>query len=326
MAKTSKTVPQKEKASSSRSSGDKAPIEPPTYEYVPGPCTLKIDFKVENPSSVLGQCEHVSMFRVDLILCEVELQKASEERDAPRLLCIQNDEAIKVLQENLAKAREEEAELDKQVRLVLLEYGFDSIVEVNPSLSQLQQKVEKIGLLRKEVDQIKAECNQWKETIDRLIAEKETILAKLLSADVQVRNIKQKGSAQAKRIEELEARLAEAKAEVDSSKFMDDKSISMYRADAEAAQMEVREAADTADTRAHWIAELAKCRSQKETLKEIHARGFDLAEEIRKAKELEAEALSSDGDDDDDDGNKRRSENKGEPDKEEHVPEDDQEV
>ena len=92
--------------------------------------------------------------------------------------------------------------------LVLLKYGFDSTVEVNPSLSQLQQKIEKIGLLREEVDQIRAECNQWKETIDRLAAEKETILTKLLSADVQLRNVKQKVLAQTKKIDELEIRLA----------------------------------------------------------------------------------------------------------------------
>ncbi|XP_070052694.1 uncharacterized protein [Nicotiana tomentosiformis] len=340
MAKTSKAVPQKEKASSSRPSGDKAPVEPPPYEYVPGPCTLKIYFKVENPSSVPGRCvtkdavlrppsgeertkspvpkpgkdkkrkaasqskepkpkirrvkrkaiallmdsvqrlreeeeeenasalvvrsakaieitrssepmiatPAISKFRADLSQCEIELQKVSGERDALRLLCGQKDEVIKDLQEDLAKAREEEAELDKQVSLVLLEYGFDQTVEADPSLSQLQQKVEKIGLLREEVDQIKAEYDRWKETIDRLAAEKETILAKLLSADVQLRNVKQKGSAQAKRIGELEARLAEAKAEVESSKVMADKSIAVYRADAEAAQTEARKAADAADT------------------------------------------------------------------------------
>ncbi|XP_070051528.1 KNR4/SMI1 homolog isoform X2 [Nicotiana tomentosiformis] len=221
----------------------------------------------------------ISRFRVDLSQCEVELQKVSGERDALRLLCSQNDEAIKDHQANLAKAREEETELDKQ------------------------QKVEKIWLLREEVDQIKAECDRWKETIDRLAAEKETILAKLLSADVQLRSVKQKGLAQAKRIEELETRLVEAKAEVESSKVLADKSIAVDRADAEAAQMEAREAADTADTRAHWVAELVKCRSRRETLEKIHARGFDLAEEIKRAKELEAEAeaLASDGDDDDDD-------------------------
>ncbi|XP_070031710.1 uncharacterized protein [Nicotiana tomentosiformis] len=198
MAKTSKTVLRKEKASSSRPSGDKA----------------------------------ISRFRVDLSQCEVKLQKVSGERDALRLLCSQNDEAIKDLQANLAKAGEKEAGLDKQVSIVLLEYGFDPTLEANPSLSQLQQKVEKIGLLREEVDQIKAECNRWKATIDRLATEKETILAKLLSTDVQLGSVKQNGSAQAKRIEELETRLAEAKAKVESSKVMADKSIAVYWADA----------------------------------------------------------------------------------------------
>ncbi|XP_070041208.1 uncharacterized protein [Nicotiana tomentosiformis] len=232
----------------------------------------------------------------------------------------QKDEAIKDLQADLAKARKEEVELDKQVRLVQLEYGFDLTVEANHSLSQLQQNVEKIGLLREEVDQIKAECNRWKETIDRLDVEKETILAKLLSADIQLRSVKQKGLAQAKRIEDLETQLAEAKAEVESSKVMADKSIVVYRADAEAAQMEARETADTANIRAHWVAELSKCRSRREILEEIHARGFDLAEEIKRVKELEveAEALASDDDyDDDDKGSKSGSEDGGEHDGEE---------
>ena len=83
----------------------------------------------------------IRRFRVDLSQCEAELQKVSGERDALRLLCSQKDEAIKDLQADLAKVREEGDELDKQVSLVLLKYGSDSTVEVNPSLSQLQQKI-----------------------------------------------------------------------------------------------------------------------------------------------------------------------------------------
>ncbi|XP_075077861.1 putative peroxygenase 4 isoform X2 [Nicotiana tabacum] len=56
----------------------------------------------------------ISRFRVDLSQCEVELQKVSGERDALRLLCSQKDEVINDLQADLAKAHEEEAELDKQ--------------------------------------------------------------------------------------------------------------------------------------------------------------------------------------------------------------------
>ncbi|XP_070049589.1 autophagy-related protein 23-like [Nicotiana tomentosiformis] len=178
----------------------------------------------------------IGRFRVDLSQCEAELWKVLGEINDLRLLCSKKEEAIKDLQTDLAKVREERVELDQQVSLVLLKYGFDSTVEVNPSLSQLQQKIEKIGLLREEVDQIRAECNQWKETIDRLAAEKENILTKLLSADVQLRNVKQKVSVQAKKIDELEIRRAEAKAEVESSKVLADKSIAVYRADVEAAQ------------------------------------------------------------------------------------------
>ncbi|XP_070054876.1 uncharacterized protein [Nicotiana tomentosiformis] len=173
--------------------------------------------------------------------CEAELRKVSSERDALRLLCSQKDEAIKDLQADLAKVREEGVGLDKQ-------------------------------------------------------------------ADVQLRSVKKKGLVQAKKIDELETRLAKAKAEVESSKVLADKSIAIYQADAEAAQIEAQEAAKTADARAHWVAELAKCRSQRETLEEIHARGFDLTDEVKKAKELEAEAEALASDDDDDDGSKSRSE------------------
>nr|XP_016483338.1 PREDICTED: uncharacterized protein LOC107804041 [Nicotiana tabacum] len=47
MAKTSKTVPQKEKTSSSQPAGDKTPVEPHLDECVPGGCELTSDFKVK---------------------------------------------------------------------------------------------------------------------------------------------------------------------------------------------------------------------------------------------------------------------------------------
>ncbi|XP_070031797.1 uncharacterized protein [Nicotiana tomentosiformis] len=138
--------------------------------------------------------------------------------------------------------------------------------------------------------------------------------------------MKEKGLVQARRIEELEVRLASvlAKDESDAEKAKADANVlvAVYRADAEAAQVQAREAIESADSRAHWVAELAKCRSRRETLEEIHARGFDLAEEIKRAKELEAdtEALVSDCDDDDDES-KSGSENGGEEsDKEETAP------
>ncbi|XP_070039166.1 uncharacterized protein [Nicotiana tomentosiformis] len=172
----------------------------------------------------------------------------------------------------------------------------------NFSVSQLQQKIKMIGILCEEVDVIKTESLQWKE---------------------------------ARRIEELEARLASvlAKAKIDAKKAKADVDalVAVYRADAKASQVQAREAADTADIRAHLVAELAKCRSRRETLEDIHAGGFDLAEEIKRAKKLEADAEAlvfddDDDDNDDDDGSKSGSKNGGELDKEETAPEDDQEV
>ncbi|XP_070041516.1 KNR4/SMI1 homolog [Nicotiana tomentosiformis] len=150
----------------------------------------------------------------------------------------------------------------------------------------------------------------------------------------KLQTMKEKSSVQVRRIEELEAQLASelAKAESDAEKAKVDVDafVDVYRANAEAAQIQAKEAAKIDNTRAHWVAELTKCRSRRETLEEIHARCFDLIEEIKRDKKLKAdtEALVSDDDDDDDDddGSKSGSESGEEPDGEETAPEDNQET
>lgn len=96
--------------------------------------------------------------------------------------------------------------------------------------------------------------------------------------------------------------------------------MTVYRADAEAAQVQAREAAETAQTRAYWIIELAKYQSRRETLEEIHIRGFDLTNEIIKAREHEADAGALASDDDDDAESKSRSERGKDLDGEEAAP------
>ncbi|XP_019266905.1 PREDICTED: spindle assembly abnormal protein 6-like [Nicotiana attenuata] len=217
--------------------------------------------------------------------CEADLKKLSKERDTLKCLYVKKEEEIRDLRADLAQDRKEEAELDEQ----------------------LQQKLERIELLRGEVDQIKADCDRWKENMDRLAAEKEATLAKLSSAEVELWGVKEKSSAQAKRIEELEAELAEAKAEVEKTKITAEKSIAVYLADAEAAQTQLREASN----RERRSNDLAKCQSRRETLEEIHARGYDLSKEIAQAKALEADArlLISSDDGDDDEGSQGGSDN-----------------
>ncbi|XP_070035638.1 uncharacterized protein [Nicotiana tomentosiformis] len=142
--------------------------------------------------------------------------------------------------------------------------------------------------------------------------------------------MKEKISVQARKIEELKARLASElakdKSEVENAKAEADAIVAVYRADAEAVQVQAREASETAQTRAYWIAELAKCQSRRETLEKIQARGFDLTNEIAKAREHEAEAgVLATFDDDDDDGSKSGSENGEDLDVKEAAPRGDQE-
>ncbi|XP_070037071.1 uncharacterized protein [Nicotiana tomentosiformis] len=165
--------------------------------------------------------------------------------------------------------------------------------------------------------------------MDRLTAEKKTARAQLSSTESQLQGIKEKSSVQARKIDELEARLvsklAKAKSEAEKAKAEAHAFVAVYRADAEAVQVQAIKAAETAQTLAYWVVKLAKFQSRRETLEEIHARGFDFTEEIKKAKELEANAgaLASD---DDDDGSKSGSESREEPDGEETAPGDNQET
>jgi len=84
MAKTSKSIFQKETPSISRSAIEETvsrtaveePVpEPPLKMFIPGGCPINIDFKVEKPSSVPGRCEEVSRYIYSItedILSEVK--------------------------------------------------------------------------------------------------------------------------------------------------------------------------------------------------------------------------------------------------------------
>ncbi|XP_070056871.1 uncharacterized protein [Nicotiana tomentosiformis] len=431
MAKTLKTVPQKEKASSSRPSGDKAPVEPSIHDYVPGPCTLKIDFKVDNPSSVPGitkdaalrpssgeeeakspvlkpgkekkrratprledpkpKTRRVRRKEISLPIDSVQrLREEEEEEDNASALVIRSAKAIEVARapEPMAAVpvdvSPEIPSLDRSTLSdllgdmtvghspFLLTFSKEALKEVRelktPDMgrgssvgdpfrdcftrvddasdigdtSLLQEEAQRfitraISRFCVDLSQCEAELQKVSGERDalRLLCSQKDKVIKDLQADLSKQKVEKiellreevdQIKAESKRIEELETRLAEAKAEVESSKIMADKSIAVYRADAEAAQMEAREAADTVDAQAHWVAELAKCRSRRETLEEIHVRGFGLTEEIKKAKELEAEAEALASDDDDDGCSKSGSEDGEEPDREANTPDDDQEA
>ncbi|XP_070034853.1 uncharacterized protein [Nicotiana tomentosiformis] len=213
-----------------------------------GPVALRTE---ENaPSESLGAIaaavhrETCSRSRAELRRYEADLRWVTEERNALRLLFGQREEEIKDLRVELAKTQQDQTDLTEQVMVILKTYGLDSGTVANILISQLQQKLEVIGKLREEVDMIRAETLGWKDGMDHLATEKETARAQLSSAENQFQSMKEKSSVQARRIEELEARLAselaKAKSDAEKAKADADAFMAVYRADGEAAQVPVR--------------------------------------------------------------------------------------
>nr|XP_016440166.1 PREDICTED: intracellular protein transport protein USO1-like [Nicotiana tabacum] len=162
-----------------------------------------------NPADVFDK------IKTELHHCEAELRRASNEEKTLRLLLDKKEEELKHLRPELTKAREYENELEKQVTFVLKKYGLPlPSLEAHTSISQLQQKLDMTGQLRGEVDQVRAECNNWKAKMDTLVVDKNDALSKVSSLEVQLRNAQGSNLVQAGRIAELEDGVANAKAEV----------------------------------------------------------------------------------------------------------------
>ncbi|XP_070056701.1 uncharacterized protein [Nicotiana tomentosiformis] len=366
MAKTSKTLPLEEKASSSQPAGDKTPVEPRIEECIPEPCELTSDFKVEKPSSfpagflvqsrtlqvgfdnwpwkpikdkkrrkasppdtpkpkksrarksktdlavlpadvvqtlrdedeegkdvdcllvarnregieVLRTAEPAtvlhreasSKYWAELARCEADLKKLMKERDTLKLLYVQKEEEIMSIRAELARGHQDQTELIEQ------------------------QKAELVEQLREEAKMKEAETLGWKHIMDRLASEKDDVRAQLSSIERQLQSVKGENLARAQKVEELETRLAAELARATSeAKVL----VASYRADAEAANTRAKEISDATEVRLSRVADHARRQSRKETLEEIHARGFDLTTDIKSAKVLEDEAVALLSDDED---------------------------
>ncbi|XP_070035334.1 uncharacterized protein [Nicotiana tomentosiformis] len=292
MAKSSITVPQKKNASSSRPAGDKIPVEPRPEECVPGGCVLTSDFKIDKTSSVPGRC-----LGKDAVMRPLS---SEEETSIPTPKLAKDKKRKKTSSSKDPEPKKKAARKPKKNIILLIEDSVRRLREKDEEEEEDDSElVARVGIsteARKATESVKA--------------------AETPSQDEG-----------AKKIEDLEARLAsklaKAKSEAEKSKADVDAIVAVYRADAEATQVQAREVAETAQTRAHWIAELTKCQSRRETLEEIHARGFDLTDEIVNVREHEADvgALASFDDDDDGDGSNNGSENREDLDGEEAAPE-----
>ncbi|XP_009588515.1 uncharacterized protein [Nicotiana tomentosiformis] len=133
----------------------------------------------------------------------------------------------------------------------------------------------------------------WKSKMDMLASEKEIAQAKLESVEVQLQVEKEKADKRSHLNEDLQAQLSLAvderdtlgreyeaiKSKLDITCTDAEEMVAQYKADIEAAE-----------TRLKMNAEYMRWLSRRETLKEIHARGFDLSVEIEEAIKIEAEA------------------------------------
>ncbi|XP_019266595.1 PREDICTED: titin-like [Nicotiana attenuata] len=182
----------------------------------PGPNALFIFDEAQRllKQAVALHRQAFSKSQAELARCESELKKLVEERDIFKRLYVQKEEEVRDLRVELTKAR--------------------------------QQQTEVIEKLREELKGKKAETLGWKQHMDRLASEKDTLWDQLTSIERQLQNAKREILAQNRKIEELEAKsvaeLAKAKSEAEAF-------VASYRADAEATNIRAQEISIAAEVK-----------------------------------------------------------------------------
>ncbi|XP_019255117.1 PREDICTED: golgin subfamily A member 6-like protein 4 [Nicotiana attenuata] len=198
--------------------------------------------------------------RADLTRCEAELKKVSEEMDNLKTLYAKKEEEIIDLRAELAKACQQQIAFTEE----------------------FQRKGELVEQLREELKMKEAETLGWRQSMDDLASERETLREQLASLERQFQSVKEERLARGREIKELKVNFAAemAKAKSDAEAIM-----SSYRADAEAANSRAKEISTTAEVKLSCALDHARRQSWRETLEE--------------AKTLEEEAASLLSDEDD---------------------------
>ncbi|XP_019225325.1 PREDICTED: uncharacterized protein LOC109206910 [Nicotiana attenuata] len=160
-----------------------------------------------NRASVLHN-EAFLRYREELTGHEAEVWDLTEKSDTYKLLS-------EKLQDDLVTARDEHAE---QVYRML--HGSEDELEImtNDPILQVQQRLEQIGELQKQVDTIRAEAEEFKKNMDILASKKEAAQTQLESTEIQLRAAREKASVQVKKIDELQSQLANLANELEAAK------------------------------------------------------------------------------------------------------------
>ncbi|XP_070015324.1 uncharacterized protein [Nicotiana sylvestris] len=116
--------------------------------------------------------------------------------------------------------------------------------------ASVQQKTENIKQFHEEAKMKEVETLGWKQNMDRLASKKDTARAQLSSAELQLQSMKDESLARAKKIEDLETRLAaeiaKTTSKVERVKANAEAVVAVYRADVEVAHTRAKEISDVA--------------------------------------------------------------------------------
>ncbi|XP_070045494.1 uncharacterized protein [Nicotiana tomentosiformis] len=111
---------------------------------------------------------------------EAEIRDLTEKSDSYKLL---NEK----LRADLAAARDEHEEMAEQVFRILHDSEDELEISTDKSILQVRQRLEQIGRLNSQVDELMAEGEKFKENMNILASKKEVVQAQLESAEAQLR-------------------------------------------------------------------------------------------------------------------------------------------
>ncbi|XP_019232806.1 PREDICTED: uncharacterized protein LOC109213461 [Nicotiana attenuata] len=218
--------------------------------------------KLRKQSAMLFD-QDFSKSRAELARSEDELRKLMSEMDGLKALYAEREGELNDLRESSAKASQERAEL----------------------VEKFQEKAVLAEQLWEELKTKEAVTLRWKQSMDRLASEKDSVREQLASAESQLQSAKEEGHKFIELHTKTAAELSKVKSEADAF-------VSSYRTDAAAANARVREISATTELKLSCAVNHARLESRKQTLEEVHAKGFDLSKEIEKVKALEKEAAA----------------------------------
>ncbi|XP_070048866.1 tropomyosin-like [Nicotiana tomentosiformis] len=143
------------------------------------------------------------------------------------------------------------------------------------------------------MDEIQVMVDGLKNKMDLLASDRDTTQAKLSSVEVQLRVAKDKADTRAQRNEDLQAQLRSAVAERDA--LGKEFEITRFRLEITSTDVDKMVAQDkddveVAEARLKTTAKYVRRLFRRETLEEIHSRGFNLSAEIDEAERLKVKA------------------------------------